>query len=430
MKKQGRRLTVRKVKEICRLRLKMGLGINQIARACNISKSTASTYVKRIDVLNISYEEISSLDEEDLYRVLFPKEEESESDKAVLDFEYLTKELSKKGVTLQLLYEEYRRDNAEGYSRSQFYKLYRGYAKKLNATMRLNHKAGEKMFEDFSGDRPHYINPETGDKVEAELFVSALGASSYTFACAVADQKIESFIKGNIKALEYYGGTPECIVPDNLKSGIKKACYYDPEINRTFADMAAHYNVAVVPARVAKPKDKAKVENAVLQVQRRILAALRDRTFFSLYELNDAILEEVEKLNRRPMAVTGKSRHELFMEIEKSVLRPLPAERFEIYNYKTPTKVHIDYHVEVQKSYYSVPYTLIGETVEVKYNSRVVEVYHKDRRVALHLRTYKKGEFVTENSHMPHEHRQYLEWTPERIKNWGGKIGSHTRLMM
>ena len=422
---------MRKIHEVCRLRLKMGLGINQIAGACNISKSTASRYVNKIEELKRSYEELMSLDEEALSKLLFPAGAEMPvSEKAMPDFEYLTRELKKKGVTLQLLHEEYLRDNPEGYKRSQFYEKYRKYAKKLNPVMRFNHKAGEKMFEDFSGDKPHYINPETGEKVEAELFVTALGASSYTFACAVADQKVENFIKGNIKALQYYGGCPACIVPDNLTSGVKSACYYDPEINRTFADMAEHYDVAVIPARVARPRDKAKVENAVLQAQRRILAALRNRTFFSLHELNEAILQEVEKLNRRPMAVTGRSRRELFEEIEKPVLRPLPAERFEIYNYKKPTKLHIDYHVEVQKSYYSAPYTLIGQYVDIKYNSTVVEIYHNNRRVASHIRTYKKGKYITEDRHMPHEHRQYLEWTPQRIKNWGGKIGLHTKTMM
>lgn len=431
MKKKSRRLGMRKIKEVCRLRLRMGLGINQIAGACNVSKSTASAYVNRIDELNISYEEISSVDEDVIHKLLFPEwGDRSTSGKAAPDLEYLTQELKKKGVTLQLLYEEYSRDNPEGYKRSQFYEVYQNYAKKLHPTMRFNHKAGEKMFEDFSGDKPHYINPETGEIVEAELFVSVLGASSYTFAYAVADQKIVSFIKSNINALEYYGGCPECIVPDNLKSGVKSACYYDPEINRTFADMAEHYNVAVVPTRVRKPKDKAKVESAVLQVQRRIIAALRNRTFFTLWELNEAILEEAEKLNRCPMTVTGKSRHDLFIEIEKPALRPLPVERFDIYNYKTPTKVHIDYHVEVEKSYYSVPYTLISENVDVKYNTRVVQIYHKNRRVASHLRSNKKGEFITDSRHIPHEHRQYLEWTPERIKKWGAGIGSHTRMMM
>lgn len=422
---------MRKIQEVCRLRLKMGLGINQIAGACNISTSTASAYVNKIEELLLSYEEISSLDEDAVHKLLFPEAAEMPvSDKATPDFEYLSKELKRKGVTLQLLYEEYRRDHPEGYSRSQFYEKYRNYAKKLDPVMRFNHKAGQKMFEDFSGDRPHYTDPLTGEKVETELFVSALGASSYIFACAVDDQKVENFIKSNIRAFEYYGGCPEYLVPDNLKSGVKSACYYDPEINRTFADMAEHYDVAVLPARVARPKDKAKVENAVLQSQRRILAVLRNRTFFSLHELNEGIREELDKLNRRPMAVTGKSRQELFEEIEKPALRPLPEERFEIYNYKTPTKLNIDYHVEVEKSYYSVPYTLIEAIIEVKYNSRVVEIYHKKKRIASHIRSYKKGEFITEDRHMPHEHRQYLEWTPERIKNWGGKIGPDTAMLI
>lgn len=431
MKKKSRRIAMRKIHEVCRLRLKLGLGVNQIAGACNISTSTASEYVSKIDALTLSYEDLSSLDEDEAYKLLFPDvTKKTDGDKPTPDFEYLARELKKKGVTLQLLYEEYRRDHPDGYSRSRFYERYRNYAKKLDPVMRFNHKAGEKMFEDFSGDRPHYINPATGEKVEAELFVSVLGASSYIFAYAVDDQKTENFIRSNIRAFEYYGGCPACIVPDNLKSGVTSPCYYDPEINRTFADMAEHYNVAVIPARAGKPRDKAKVENAVLQAQRRILAALRDRTFFSLHELNEAIREEAEKLNLRPMAVTGKSRLELFQELEKPALRPLPAERFEIYNYKSPSKVHIDYHVEVEKSYYSVPYTFIGEPVEVKYNSRIVEIYNKRKRIASHLRTYRKGEYITEDRHMPHEHRQYLEWTPERIKNWGSKIGTCTKTLI
>ena len=228
-------------------------------------------YIKALDRVTIPYEELSALDDEGIKALLFPRQGGTKaSHKGMLDFDYLSEELKKKGVTVQLLYEEYSRDTPEGYSRSQFYKLFRHYAKKANPTLRFNHKAGEKMFVDFSGDRPHYINPDTGEVVNVELFVAVLGASSYIFACAVPDQKIESFIMSTIRALEYYGGCPECIVPDNLKSAVKSACYYDPAINRTFADMAAHYNVAVVPTRGGKPKDKAKVENAVLQAQRRM----------------------------------------------------------------------------------------------------------------------------------------------------------------
>jgi transposase len=295
--------------------------------------------------------------------------------------------------------------------------------------MRFTHKAGEKMFVDFSGDRAHYQDPVTGKVIEAELFVSVLGASSYIFARAVPDQTKESFVDCNIKALEFYGGCPECIVPDNLKAGVTDACYYDPEINKTFAAMAEHYHIAVLPARVAKARDKAKVESGVLQAQRRILAVLRNRTFFSITELNKAIYEEMEKLNRRPMKLIDKSRYDLFVEIEKSVLKPLPLERFVIASW-IKAKVHIDYHVAVEKTYYSVPYTLIGQNLDIRYTGSVVEIYHKGKRVASHMRINKPGAFVTENLHMPHEHRQYLEWTPERIKLWGEKIGPHTRELM
>jgi transposase len=245
----------------------------------------------------------------------------------------------------------------------------------------------------------------------------------------VPDQTKESFVDCNIKALEFYGGCPECIVPDNLKAGVTDACYYDPEINRTFAAMAEHYHIAVLPARVAKARDKAKVESGVLQAQRRILAVLRNRTFFSITELNKAIYEEMEKLNRRPMTLIDKSRYDLFVEIEKSVLKPLPLERFVIASW-IKAKVHIDYHVAVEKTYYSVPYTLIGQNLDIRYTGSVVEIYHKGKRVASHMRINKRGAFVTESLHMPHEHRQYLEWTPERIKLWGEKIGPHTRELM
>ena len=256
------------------------------------------------------------------------------------------------------------------------------------------------MFVDFSGDKAHYQDPATGKIIEAELFVSVLGASSYIFARAVPDQTKENFVDCNIEALEFYKGCPECIVPDNLKAGVTHACYYDPEINRVFAAMAEHYHIAVLPARKGKARDKAKVENGVLQAQRRILAVLRNRTFFSLTELNKAINEETEKLNLRPMAVINKSRYDLFMETEKAALKPLPSERFVIASWKT-AKVHIDYHVAVEKTYYSVPYTLIGQSVDIRYTSSVVEIYHKNKRMASHMRINKPGAFVRRTSICP-----------------------------
>jgi transposase len=427
LKKQGRKLSMKKLKEVARLYLEHNLGVRPIARACNISTSTASVYVERLKGLGITYKEIAGMDEDVLSGLVFPKEEKV-SGKLLPDFDYLHGELKKKGVTLQLLHEEYKSDNPDGYERTQFYHLYQEWAKKGDPVMRITHKVGEKMFIDFSGDKPHYQDPK-GQIIEAELFVSVLGASSYVFARAVPDQTKESFVDCNIKAFEFYGGCPECLVPDNLKGAVTHACYYDPEINRTFAAMAEYYHIAVLPARPAKARDKAKVENGVLQVQRRILAVLRNRAFFSLTELNKAIYEETERLNLRPMAVINKSRYDLFMEIEKPALKPLPPERFIIASW-IKAKVHIDYHVAVEKTYYSVPYTLIGRVVDIQHTRSVVEVYHKGRRVASHVRVDKPGAFVTENLHMPHRHRQYLEWTPERIKLWGGKIGPHTKELM
>jgi transposase len=419
---------MKKLKEVARLYLELKLGVRPIARACNISTSTTSVCVEKLKQLGVPYQEICGMDEDALKELLYPREEKA-SGKPLLDFDYLHGELKKKGVTLQLLHEEYKRDNPDGYERTQFYHLYHQWAKKGDPVMRFNHKAGEKMFADFSGDKPHYQNYETGEAIEVELFVSALGASSYIFARAVQDQSKESFVDCNIKAFEYYGGCAECLVIDNLKAGVTHACYYDPEINKTLAAMAEHYHIAVLPTRTGKPKDKAKVENAVLQAQRRILAALRNRTFFSLAELNRAISEETEKLNRRPMALIGKSRRDVFMEIEKSALRPFPAERFVIASW-LKARINIDYHAAVEKTFYSAPYALIGQEVDVRYTSSVVEIYHKGKRVASHMRINKPGAFVTENLHMPHRHRQYLEWTPERIKLWGGKIGPCTRELM
>ena len=419
---------MRKLKEAARLLLEFNLGVRPIARACKISTSTAHVYVDKLKELDVPYGEIAAMGDDELEGLLFPGEEKKEA-KPLPDFDYLSKEMTKKGVSLLLLHEEYKKDNPDGYGRTRFYELYNGWAKKADPVMRLAHKAGEKMFIDFSGDKAHYQDPVTGKTIEAELFVAVLGASSYLFARAVADQTVENFVGCTIRAFEFYGGCTEYLVPDNLKSAVTHPSYYEPDVNRTFAAMAEHYHVAVLPARIKKARDKAKVESGVLQAQRRILASIRNRTFFSLAELNAAIAEEVKKLNERPMTGIGKSRHDRFMEIDKPVLRPLPAERYRITAWKKAT-VHIDYHVDVERTYYSVSYTLIGQKVDVSYTSSMVEIYHRGKRVASHMRVDKLGAFVTDRLHMPHDHRRFLEWTPERIKSWGAKIGPHTKLLM
>ena len=420
---------MRKIKEILRLHFEHQQGRRAIARACQISPTTVSDYIAKAQQSGLDAQGIGALSDEALHRLFFPETPTPSPKKAALDFPAIQKELKKKAVTLQLLWEEYRAIHPEGYGRSQFFQQYRDFAQTLHPVMRLEHKAGEKLFVDFSGDRPTYVDQATGEVIMAELFVAVLGAGSRIFAVAVPDQKIPSWIKAHILAFENYGGLPAIVVPDNLRAGVKSACIYDPELNPVYADLAAHYQVAVLPARAYKPRDKAKAENGVLHVQRRILAALRHHTFFSLSELNAAIAEELVKLNAKPMQGVGKSRQELFAEIDQPALKPLPPTRFEIYTWKA-AKVGIDYHIAVERNFYSVPYALIHKEVEVRLTGACVEILHGGRRVASHPRSYGKGGFSTLDEHRPHEHKKYLEWTPERMRQWGRSIGTHTATLM
>jgi transposase len=427
MKKKGK-ISMKKIKEIFRLHYKQKLSNRGIAKACDISPTTVSDYLKRASDANIGFDDIEPLDEESIVALLYP-EEKKDPAKEKLDFNYIHEQLKKKGVTRQLLWEEYKEDNPIGYKRSQFFKLYQDWAKSLSPVMRMTHKAGEKMFVDFSGDKPYYIDPLTGEMVYAELFVAVLGASSYTFAIAVRSQNLEEWIRAHIEAFEYFGGCPEIIVPDNLKSGVKRACYYDPELNPTYAEMIEYYTIAAIPTRPYKPRDKAKVENGVLNAQRRILAAIRNITFFNLPDLNKGIREALEDFNRRQMQVIQKSRYELFIEIDKPALKPLPPQRFTLCTWKK-AKVNIDYHIDIENSYYSVPYKFLHKQVEAKYNDLVVQIYYKGKRIASHPRSDEKGKFITDEAHRPPSHAGYLEWTPERIKRWGKSIGEHTESMM
>ena len=418
------------IREIARLHLRKELSMRAIAASCKLSVSTVQGYVKKIEALGLEYDAVSALSDKELQERLQPasktvaKHPEPDIAQLVADLKQ-----SNGKVTRQLLHEEYLAQCPDGYRKTRFYELIKEWESKDKATMRMTHTPGEKLFIDFSGDKPSWIDPDTGEVHEPELYVAVLGGSSYTFACAVASQKAEYFAMATIKALEFFGGCPQVLVIDNLKSGVTHACYYDPEINKTFAELALHYSLAVLPARVRKPKDKGKVESGVLQVQRRILAPLRNRRFFSLEELNEAIAEQLEALNNRTMRQYGKSRRALFLEIEQHRLAPLPRERFSI-GYWRKAKVHVDYHVAVEKNFYSVPYALIHKQVDIKYTAHQVVIYHEGEVVARHIRTLKQGQFVTDSTHMPHEHRFYKEWSPERIRSWGAKIGPNTARLM
>jgi transposase len=338
-------------------------------------------------------------------------------------------ELRRKGVTLFLLWEEYKATHPEGYQYSWFCHTYRVWAGKVDVVMRQQHRAGEKLFVDYAGQSMDVIDRVTGEVREVQLFVAVLGASNYTFAEATWTQSLSDWIGSHERAFRYLGGVSEVVVPDNLKAGVDRAHRYEPDINRTYADMAEHYGVAVIPARAAKPRDKAKAEVGVQVVERWILARLRNQTFFSLAELNRAIAGLLEHLNARPFKKLPGSRRELFEQLDRPALRPLPATRYEFALWKK-ARVHIDYHIAVEGHYYSVPYQLVKCQIEVRLTANIVEVLYRGQRVASHRRSYKAHGFTTLPEHMPKAHRAYAEWTPQRLVRWAEKTGPATAALI
>jgi len=333
--------------------------------------------------------------------------------------------MKKKGVTLALLWEEYKAVYPEGYQYSQFCELYRRWRGTLKVWMRQEHRAGEKLFVDYSGRTVDIVDPVTGEAKPAQIFTAVLGASNYTYAEATWTQSLPDWIGSHQRAFHYFGGVSELVIPDNLRSGVSKACRYDPDINPTYSDLAHHYQTAILPARVRKARDKAKVEAGVLLVQRWILAALRNRTFFSLTELNEAMAELLEKLNHKPFKKLPGSRKSLFESLDKPALKPLPQSPYQYAQWKK-ARVNIDYHIEVDRHYYSLPYQLAGKRLDVRITSKTIECFDKGRRVASHRRMYKPWAFTTLPEHMPKNHREYLKWTPSRLLNWAAKIGPST----
>lgn len=400
----------------------LGLTARQISLSVGIARSTVGEYLKRAEAAGIAWPLPDAMDDSALEALLFPHEAKPKGKEHLPDFDYIHAELKKKGVTLALLWEEYVADNPGGYRYSHFCYLYRRFKDKLDLSMRQPHKAGEKMFVDYAGQTIPIVNPQTGEIKEAQIFVAVLGASNYTFAEASWDQSLGSWIGSHTRAFSYFGGVTQIVVPDNLKAGITKPCRYEPDVNPTYYDMASHYGTVVIPTRVKRPKDKPKVEVGVQVVTRWILARLRNRTFFSLAELNRAIAELLERLNDKPFAKLEGTRRSLFEALDKPALLPLPALSYEFAEFKTAT-VNIDYHVEVDRHYYSVPYQLARKSVDVRLTQSTVEVLFKGKRVASHPRSRQRGASTTNPSHMPAHHRAYLEWTPSRIINWAATIG-------
>ena len=417
---------MRKIKEVLRLN-ELKLDQRQIARSCSISVSTVHEYLKRATAANLGWPLAEGWDDARLEAALFPDPESpSPTQKSPPDFAAVHEQLQRhRHVTLQLLWDEYREANQEGYGYSRFCELYQRWHKKLDVVLRQQHKAGEKAFVDWAGATLPIYDRDTGNVWQAALFVAALGASSYTWAEVTRDQQMESWLLAHMHALEYWGGVPVLVVPDNTKTGVTKPCRYDPDVNPTYQNFAAHYGFGVLPARPYKPRDKAVVENAVQVAQRWILAALRHRKFFSLVEANQTIGELLHRINHRPFRKRDGSRVSVFEAIDKPALQPLPPERFEISEWER-ARVNIDYHVAFDGNFYSVPYNLVQEVVEIRSTATTVEVLHNGGRVASHVRSRGREQVLTIHAHRPKSHQAHLEWPPSRMVQWAEKIGPHT----
>ncbi len=423
------RLPMRKIRDVLRLHAGQ-LSRRRIAAGLDLGRTAVGDTIKRASRAGVSWPLPEGLSDEDLERLLFPPPLAiSRERRPVPDWPVVHLELKRPGVTLLLLWEEYRALHPDGYGHSRFCDLYRAWKSKLKPTMRQAHVAGEKMFVDYAGNTAEVIDPITGEIRSVQVFVAALGASSMSYAEATWTQGLPDWIGAHTRALAYFGGVPAQVVPDNLKSGVVKACLYDPEINRTYADMARHYGTAIVPARPRKPRDKAKVEVAVQVVERWVLARLRNRRFFSLAELNQAMAELLGDLNARVTRHLGASRRQLFEEIDRPALRPLPAAPYEYAEWKQ-RRAGLDYHVEVAKHYYSVPHALARQKLWARITDRTVEVFHKGKRIAAHLRASGNRRHTTVPEHMPSSHRRHAGWTHERITSQATTTGPNTAALV
>ena len=422
----AKRLSMRKIREVLRLKWAVGMSNRRIAASCGVSRPTVSEYLRRAGSAGLSWPLPAEMSDARLERRLFPPPVDlPAAARGVPDWVEVHRQLKRKGVTLFLLWQEYRAACPDGYQYSWFCERYRAWQGQLDVVMRQDHRAGEKLFVDYAGQTVGVIDRSTGELRDAQVFVAVLGASNYTYAEATWTQGLPDFIGAHARAFAFFGGAPELVVPDNLRSGVVKAHRYEPDINPTYQDMASHYGVAVLPARVRKPRDKAKVETGVLVVERWILAALRRRSFFSLAELNDAIRTLLEQLNTRPFKKLPGCRRTRFEELDRPALTPLPAQPYVFAEWKK-ARVHIDYHVAIDGHYYSAPYALIKKAVEVRFTRHTVECFYRGERVASHRRSYHRGGHTTVAAHMPEAHRAAGEWSPRRLMRWAAKNGPST----
>jgi len=412
---------MRKVFELLRLQAE-GLSVRQMATSLRLARSTVSDYLRRIERASLSWPLPEDVDEAELLERLFGPEATRRGSRPAPDWSHIDTERKRPGVTLQLLWLEYKEAHPDGYQYSRFCELYGHWRSTIDPVLRQSYKAGERVFVDYAGQTMEVIDQETGEVREAQIFVATLGASNYIYAEATWTQSLPDWIASHERLYRHLGGVPALTIPDNLKSGVTKACYYEPDINPTYQDLATHFGTVVLPTRVASPRDKAKGETGVQLVERWGLAPLRNHTFFSLAELNRELAQRLAVLNDRPFQKMDGCRRLLLEKLERPALKPLPAAPFEYCDWKK-ARVNIDYHIQVDGHLYSVPYTLVRKEVDVRLTARSVEILHRGKRVAAHRRNHTRGHFTTDPEHRPKSHRAHLEWTPTRLIKWGHSIG-------
>jgi len=419
----------RSLKEILRLRFVSGLSTRQIGASRGLSPSTVQSYLRRFAVAKLQWPLPSELDDEALAALLFPQEGHPQKSRVEPDFAQVHIELRRKHVTKQLLWQEYREAHPEGYEYSRFCECYQQWLKRASPTMRQTHVAGEKMFVDFSGSGLDIVDAQSGECLTAVLFVAVLGASSYTYVEPCLSQDLQTWVGCHVRALEFFDGAARVWVPDNLKAAVTQAHRYEPLLNRTYEELAEHYGAAVIPARSRKPRDKAKVEAAVGLASRWILAVLRHHHFQAMEQVRQAVRPLLDKLNDKPMQKIGRSRRALFEELEHKALQPLPERPYQLAEWKV-VRPNIDYHIEFDQHYYSVPHELVRERLEVRATETTVEILRGSSRVASHPRSYDKHKHTTQVAHMPRAHREQADWTPERIVAWAKSVGPKTALLV
>lgn len=408
-----------------------GTSAREIATMLGVARSTIQDNLNRAATAGLAWPLPGEMTDDAIEEKLFARAgvKQGQRRRPEPDWATLVVEMRKPAVTLQILWDEYRAVHPGGYGYSRFCELYRGFEGRLSPTMRQEHVAGDKVFVDYSGKKVAIADPRTGEVREAELFVAVLGASGFTYAEATWTQTLPDWIGAHARMFAFFGGVPRLVVPDNLKSGVNHASFYDPEINRSYGMMASHYGVGILPARPRKPRDKAKVENGVRFAQTCILGRLRHRTFFSLAEANDAIAGALDRINDHVMRRLGVTRRHLFQTLERPALAALPGDAYEFAEWRL-ARVGTDYHVEFDAFFYSVPHGLIRQQVDLRATARTIEIFHRGKRVASHQRRYGGRRHGTDPDHMPSSHRRYAEWTPERFRRWGAAIGPSTEVLI